>query len=301
MYVKILIEVNILELLQLTYFCSACETENFSKTAKAYSVPTSNISQSIHRLETELGITLFDRTSNSITLNEQGKIFYRDIKSALMLIHGAKEKLSEHNEVFGEIKILVETNRHLVTKTIEQFQICYSDVVFFINHSSEDVLEKYDLIITDRILEKKNFKKHLLIVENLNLAMKKSNPLSKKSSVSVKNLENEKFITMGNKSGLFKLTNEICNREGFTPNIVIQSDDPYYIRKYIEMGLGISFVPSLSWKDGFSDDVVSMRLVNAKRYTYVYQHTQKHMSKATSLFLNALLDTAKEYSKSEDK
>ena len=43
-----------MELLQLTYFCDAAETENFSRTAQRFTVPPSNISQSIKRLETEL-------------------------------------------------------------------------------------------------------------------------------------------------------------------------------------------------------------------------------------------------------
>ena len=42
-----------MELLQLTYFCDAAVTQNFSKTAQKYNVPPSNISQSIKRLEIE--------------------------------------------------------------------------------------------------------------------------------------------------------------------------------------------------------------------------------------------------------
>ena len=289
-----------MELLQLTYFCSAAETENFSKTAKTFCVPTSNISQCIHRLETELNTTLFNRTSNRVVLNEQGKLFYSKTKSALNLLNEAKASLCESGEIIGEIKILVETNRHIVTKTIELFQDTYDGALFFINHSSDNILEKYDLIISDKILELKNFKKHLLIVDNLLLAMNKSNPLATKDNILIKDLENEKFITMGNQSGLYNLTNEICNSAGFAPNIVIQSDDPYYIRKYIEMGLGISFVPSLSWKGEFSKNVECRQVIDKKRFTYAYINTQKHISKATSLFLDALLDTAKEYSKSEN-
>ena len=112
-------------------------------------------------------------------------------------------------------------------------------------------------------------------------------------------LENEKFITMNNNSGLYKLTNEICNSEGFTPNIVIQSDDPNYIRKYIEMGLGISFIPSLSWKDAFSENVECRQVFNVKRYTFAYLSTQKYLSKAALLFFDTLLEVAKEYSQDE--
>lgn len=286
-----------MELLQLKYFCNAAETENFSKTAKTYTVPTSNISQSIRRLENELGTPLFDRTSNRIILNEQGKLFYSNIKSALMLIHDAKTVLCDKEKIFGEIKILAETNRRIVTKAIEEFQSRYNEVSFFINHSADDSPDEYDLIISDRIFEKKNFKKHLLVVDSLLLAMKSDNPLLNKSEISVKDLEKERFITMSNKSGLFKLTNEICNAQGFAPNIVIQSDDPDYIRKYIEMGLGVSFVPSLSWKGTFSDNVQCRRLVNTKRYTFAYLNTQKYISKATHLFLDLLLSVTENLSR----
>lgn len=288
-----------MELLQLQYFCNAAETENFSKTARNYNVPTSNISQSIHRLEDELNTTLFDRSSNKVFLNEQGKLLYSYIKNALMLINDAKIKLCDKEKISGEIKILAETNRRIVTKAIEQFQKSYNDVVFFINHSAENSTDNYDLIISDRILEKKNFTKHLLVVDNLLLAMKKDNPLINNQKISVKDLENERFITMSNKSGLYKLTNEICHAEGFTPNIVVQSDDPDYIRKYIEMGLGISFVPSISWKDTFSENVECRRVSSFKRHTFAYLNTQKYTSKATLSFLDMLLSVAKEYSQDE--
>ena len=285
-----------MELLQLTYFCSAAETENFSKTAKSYRVPASNISQSIHRLENELGTTLFDRISNRVILNEQGKLFYSNVKSALTLINDAKTRLSDNERISGEIKILAETNRRIVTKTIEPFQNRHNDVNFFINHSADDMLDNYDLIISDRIFEQKNFTKHLLVVDKLLLAMRRDNPLVTKPEISVKDLEKEKFITMNNKSGLFKLTNEICNSEGFVPNIAVQSDDPDYIRKYIEMGLGISFVPSMSWKGTFSENVECRQLVNMKRYTFAYLNTQKYISKATHSFLEMLLSVAHDYS-----
>ena len=55
-----------MELLQLMYFCDAAEEENFSHTAQKYQVPPSNISQSVKRLEAELGVKLFDRSANRI-------------------------------------------------------------------------------------------------------------------------------------------------------------------------------------------------------------------------------------------
>ena len=75
-----------MELLQLAYFCDAAITQNFSKTAEKYSVPTSNISQSIRRLEKELSVTLFDRTANRVSLNKEGLLFYENYSCPSMLI-----------------------------------------------------------------------------------------------------------------------------------------------------------------------------------------------------------------------
>ncbi len=48
-----------MEVLQLRYFCDSARTQNFSLTAKKFMVPPSAVSQSIRRLEKELGFVLF--------------------------------------------------------------------------------------------------------------------------------------------------------------------------------------------------------------------------------------------------
>ena len=79
-----------MELLQLKYFCDAAQTEKFSQTAKNFFVPVSNISQSIKRLEKELGTELFYHKGNRVSLNNDGKQFYSSVSHALALIDNAK-------------------------------------------------------------------------------------------------------------------------------------------------------------------------------------------------------------------
>jgi len=281
-----------MEILQLTYFCSSAETENFSKTAKKFNVPASNISQSVHRLEKELGVKLFDRSANRITLNDLGKEFYEDIKQALTLIENAEAKIQKSDEINGEIRILALTNRRIVTKAVEIFEEKYPSVSFFINHFDDENISNYDIIITDKLLSDKHYSRKLLVEEDILLAMAKSNPLSEKA-LTLQSLCNERFISMSEKSGIYKLTQQICNSAGFVPEIVIQSDDPFYIRRYIEMGMGISFVPAVSWKGLFSDNVKLFKITDTKRNTYIYTNTQKYISKTCQLFLDELFKVSK--------
>ncbi len=50
-----------MELLQLRYFRSAAQLENFSKAAEKHMIPQSAMSKTIRKLENELGCELFDR------------------------------------------------------------------------------------------------------------------------------------------------------------------------------------------------------------------------------------------------
>ena len=66
-----------MELRQLQYFKTVAEMGKISDAAQALFISAPALSTSISRLEKELGMPLFDRTGNKITLNQQGQIFLR--------------------------------------------------------------------------------------------------------------------------------------------------------------------------------------------------------------------------------
>ena len=53
-----------MDILQLEYFCSAAEMENFTLAAKRHFIPQSAMSITIKRLEKELETQLFNRIGN---------------------------------------------------------------------------------------------------------------------------------------------------------------------------------------------------------------------------------------------
>ena len=92
-----------MDLLQLKYFCHAADTLNFSKTAQAFLVPPSNISQCIKRLESELNVPLFIRSANRIQLSPQGELFHQGVRKSLdllesIMIYPAAEVLPEEED-----------------------------------------------------------------------------------------------------------------------------------------------------------------------------------------------------------
>jgi len=285
--------VMIMELLQLRYFCDAAESENFSHTAHKYGVPPSNISQTVHRLEEELGVSLFDRSANRITLNTFGKNFYDRIKTALETIDDAKREARDYDERQPkEIRLKVCTNRRVVTLAIEKFREKYPDVNFYLSHKYGDDGE-FDLVISDIAPLGENMTKELLVTEKILVAVKGDNPVIKGKKLDLSDLKSQRFISMPEESSLYRVTEEICSRHGFKPNIAIKSDDPYYVRRYAELGLGVVFVPSFSWQGQFSHEVELLDICDALRDTFVFYNSQKYMSAVVREFKEMLFEVCK--------
>jgi len=270
-----------MEILQLKYFCDAAETQNFSKTAKKFLVPTSNISQTIKRLENELGTSLFERHANKIRLNETGLLFYKDIKSALDLIENAKNTIKNESQI-QTIKININITRRVVMEVIEKFRKVNPEVYFITVHNTSEPLDEFDIIVSDKELNVPYLKTEAG-EENLLLAYNKD-AFAFHSDIISSELKNAPFITMGSGSSVYDSTQKICNSLGFAPHIVLQSEDPFYIRKCIELGLGVSIIPEISWQGQFSEKISLKKIGENKRNIYVYK---KH---STNQYINTFHD-----------
>ena len=277
-----------MELLQLKYFCDAAVSENFSETARKFFVPPSGISQSIGRLERELGCALFVHSGNKIRLNEQGRIFYRSASAALMLLAEGAEAIRERESaVGGELDIVCACSRSTVARAIERFTALYPEVNLLLRNEPP-TKEDCDILIAEDCPFPYR-KRELILDERICLAMPAGHPLAACASISVAALAGERFISMPEKSSLYEITAKACTAAGFVPNIAIRLDDPFYIRKYVELGLGVAFVPEISWAGLFSDGVVLRPLIGLRRRAYAYLPAGRPEKQASLKFLEVLL------------
>ena len=65
---------------QIKYFLAILEYSNFSNAAEEMYISQSSLSKQIKSLENELGITLFARSNNKVSLSPGGKLFYKYAK-----------------------------------------------------------------------------------------------------------------------------------------------------------------------------------------------------------------------------
>lgn len=276
-----------MELLQLKYFCDSAKTENFSATAKKYKVPTSAVSQSIKRLEEELDCKLFTRQANRIRLNSKGMAFYEKVQEGLDCINEAK-KTAKPDDSDTNVKISVFINRRALMQTVENFSQSHPQVDIVTKYMTDPEQEDFDLIITDAEYLGSEFVREKLIEEDIVLAVHKDYLSKAKKSLENLELKDTPFICTNPGSSLHRITEDVCRGLGFSPRIVIRSDDPYYVRKCVEIGLGVCLMPSFSWQGQFSSDVLLINITDYTRPTYAYRSKNNPLSKHAKAFLEML-------------
>ena len=87
-------------------FYTVAKNKHMTKASEELHISQPAISQSIKKLEEQLGGTLFLRSNKGMDLTEEGKMFYEYVKGALELINNAENEFTSFkNLTKGEIKI----------------------------------------------------------------------------------------------------------------------------------------------------------------------------------------------------
>jgi len=263
--------VDIMELSQLQYFYESAKTENFAKTAEKHMVPTSSVSGSVRRLEKELGCQLFDRSSNHLMLNQNGRQLFRALQIAFDAVGDAIKDLTSSTQDDREIKMLVRAMRGKITDFVIEHNRIRPHIHFRINFDkAEQNFEQYDIIIDEKIDAYPTHERIELCHMRWQLTTSRESPLCSRK-LTMKQLSGQPFISLGQSSNTHKILIDACKRAGFSPNIAIFSNDMKYYEKLVESGIGIGIErnnpASLRWRDIAYLDVLDF---NEESTVYAY-------------------------------
>ena len=87
-------------------FCAVAECESISKAAELNYISQPSISKAITKMEESLGTVLFNRNHRGVTLTDEGKVFYDELKSAFDIIKAGEDKLRSINELgIGRLRL----------------------------------------------------------------------------------------------------------------------------------------------------------------------------------------------------
>lgn len=260
------IEVDKVDLLQLRYFQTVAHFEHMTKAAKKLTIAQPSLSQTISRLEDELGFPLFDREGRNIKLNEYGKIFLKRVDRAFSELDSAKLEMEElAGESENRISLSV-MHTPLLPNIISEFRQEYPSAKFQVGMHSPfrivDQLEKgeIDLCVTYFPIETEGISWVNLMEDEVFIIVPDSHPLAKRESIHLLEVADEQFIHMEPTNPFRMLTDRFCEKAGFTPNIAFELEEPGSIQNYVEAGLGVSFLTEHTLRYSHHDKIVALHI-----------------------------------------
>lgn len=249
-----------MELLQLRYFLAVAESEHMTNTAKLLHIAQPALTQSIHRLEQELGVSLFERAGRGIRLSPAGAYVRDRVKPAMETLENVARdvQLFQQGEQ-GVVRVGVHAASGVAIDGIAAYSELNPHVSFEI---TQDERERHrDVIVTtitprgsstvENAVEKTPFSERIGIVVPASSALG--------DTASLADFANERFIALAGSRRFREVCDTFCARRAFTPHIAFESDNPLVVKKMIGLGLGVGFWPDHSWGDL---DPKSCRLVH---------------------------------------
>ena len=243
----------------------------------------------LKRLEKELGIQLFDRTDNRILLNENGKRAQQSLCIVFDELDKMRDSFYEIAENRREIRLLVCTLRSRITDYIIEFKSKHPSILLDaqFGFSGKD-MDSYDAIISASDAALEHYGKIELFTQRLCIKAAANSPLRGRK-ITLSQLSNQPFLSMGHGSASHEILLEVCHRAGFTPHIVMRCDDSRCYRKLVEEGIGLC----ISGDNTFSDRSIKLDVTDFEERQTVYCYYKKGIEEKDFLrFLQFLKDKA---------
>lgn len=245
-----------MDIVQILQFKKVAELEHITRAAWELRVAQPAISKTIHKLEEELDLTLFEREKRSIRLNQNGRILLRYAAQIEACISSMTQELRALDaDEKQTISILAKTYGPFLTNMLQGFRAGNPSVCINLSVPGPGVSENeqdYDFIIYAVSPEKACPDDICLLCEELVLAVPRQNKNLTSDSVLLKSVQDRKFISLEKDMDLSALFHAYCKAAGFSPKVVLECSDPYTMSSLIEAGIGIAMIPEFSW--GCQDD-----------------------------------------------
>lgn len=283
-----------MELTQLKYFLEVAKNEHVTQSAKKLCIVQPALTQAIHKLEDELGVSLFKTSGRNIKLTESGKYFYEQLQPIYNEMIALPVKLQEiSNKQKNNIKLNVLAASALITNVVIEYKQTHPYInIDMLQNKETDLYDFCVRTFSTYKPELDSYKNDELFVrsEKIYLAVPNTAKYKKMSSVSLFDVE-EKFIRLYGSKQYRKICNELCEKIGFNPQITFESDSSAAIKEAVAGGIGVCFWPEVTWGKMDHKKVKLLEITdsNFKRDIVISYRKNKQDSTCTDEFFNFLL------------
>ncbi|RCW64126.1 LysR family transcriptional regulator [Pseudorhodoferax soli] len=245
------------DLRRIRHFVVLAETLNFHRAAQLLHMTQPPLTVSIQKLETELGVRLFERSAKGVRLTPSGEAA---LDAARQMLH--------HAAAFSEMAALAQSGmagllrvgfvgsatHGLLQRLIPRFRAEHPQVELLLRDSSSMQIlrglaeESIDIgLLWTPVLDAMGAEFLTLQRQTLVAALPQGHPLARRRSLVLADLQGENFILYDRTQaeGMRSVCMLLCQRAGFVPRAAQEAIQIQTVLALVQTGLGIALVPSM--------------------------------------------------------
>lgn len=287
-----------MELRQLEYFRMAAKLKNLTRAAGELAVSQPNITVAIQKLETSLGVRLFDRSQKQFLLTPEGEIFLRRIEPAMEILHDALREVDDcKNLDRGNIRIGIPPmiGAYLFSRICSDFQKLYPRLTISLNEEGSMAIREnleageldFGIIILSDIPAALNT--FPMCSSELVTCVPSDSPLAARQSLRLSDFDGQNLLVMKHGSFIRRMLSDRFAAENIKPDIVLESNQIELIKHLVENGIGLACLLDCVTKDARNYCVLPFE--NPKRFDVgLAWKRDRYISKAAAAFMDFCKD-----------
>lgn len=213
----------------------------------------SAVSHGLKRIESQMGVSLVDRSQRSFLLTEHGMALFRAATRIHQELAALDSNWGERHIVYGSIKLLVVSR--IISETYDSFLVSFRRRNPQISIDAEvlpcaDILQQLEKQVAAVGLaicrhDHKNLERVLLIHERYSLYCGKHHPLFSQKYISKEQIQSQRFVSFHSEQlggslsplAIFRDVNK------FTGEVAASSNNMDEVKRLMYAGYGIGFLP----------------------------------------------------------
>jgi DNA-binding transcriptional LysR family regulator len=240
------------ELRQLVYFDAVVRHGGFTRAAEQLRVAQPAVSAQIRRLESELGVTLLERTTRKVRLTRAGELVLARARRALGELDGAGADLARlAGELRGQVRIgaIQATGPFNLAAALAAFHRRHPEVElslqsgrlrYLVAELDADAIDLAIAPMPDTLPERVHGLP--LFTDELVLITAPDHHGAERAGLPLVAVRDEPFACLPADSGLRRVLEQTAAAAGFLPKVRYETTGVHQLRELVSYGLGVALV-----------------------------------------------------------
>ncbi|MBW4026981.1 MAG: LysR family transcriptional regulator [Acidobacteria bacterium] len=243
-----------MDITQLETFLAIVQERGFSRAALRLRRTQPAVSQTIRKLEEELGEQLFERTSRDGTLTSAGEVL-RDYAERLLRLRNEAASAVEELRSLERGRLLLAANEYTclyLLPVLDQFRRTCPQISVVVQRSlasriPEDLLTRtVEMGIVSFAPETEQLRSISVYLDEVVFVVNPAHPLAREKKVAIRDLGAQSFIAHNVLSPLRKRVTETFEKHKTPLNMGVQLPSLEAVKRFVAMGNGVALVPGLT-------------------------------------------------------